>query len=72
VMRDLSVLTPPLVVCVAFLIAVGAFLRREMGARRKRRDPDVSDDISPNDPIAGTDGKGAATAPEDEEARGAD
>jgi hypothetical protein len=71
-MRDLSVLTPPLVVCVAFLIAVGAFLRREMGARRTRRDPDASDDISPNDTIGGTDGAEEATAPEDEEARGAD
>ncbi len=72
VIRDLSVLTPPLVVCVAFLIGVGAFLRREMGARRRRGEQDVSDDISPNGPIPGTEGNEAATAPDDEEARGAD
>ena len=31
-MKYLSVLTPPLLVCAAFLIAVVAFLRHEMGA----------------------------------------
>ena len=31
---DLAVLLPPVVVCVAVLIAVGAFLRHEMGGRR--------------------------------------
>lgn len=72
VIRDLSVLTPPLVVCVAFLIGVGAFLRREMGARRRRGEQDVSDDISPNGTIPGTEGNEATTAPDDEEARGAD
>lgn len=29
-LSDLAVLTPPLLVCAAFLFAVGAFLRREM------------------------------------------
>jgi hypothetical protein len=72
VMRDLSVLTPPLVVCVAFLIGVGAFLRHEMGARRRRRDEDVTSDISANSTIPGTEGKEAATAPHDEEASGGD
>jgi hypothetical protein len=68
----LSVLTPPLVVCVAFLIAVGAFLRHEMGARRRRHDQDAADDIPSSAAIADTDGKEAATAAEDEEARRAD
>jgi hypothetical protein len=47
VLKDLTVLTPPLLVCVAFLVAVGAFLRHEMGtARRRQRDRDASGDIS--------------------------
>ena len=70
--RDLSALTPPLVVGVAFLVGVGVFLRREMGARRRRRDGDASDDISANGTILDTEGKEAATAPDDEEASGAD
>ena len=32
--QDLAALTPPLVVCVAFIIGLVVFLRREMGARR--------------------------------------
>jgi hypothetical protein len=42
---DLAALTPPLVVCVAFLIGLGMFLRREMSPKRraerdaKRRPP---------------------------------
>ena len=37
--QDLAALTPPLVVCVAFIIGLAVFLRREMGpeARRERR-----------------------------------
>ena len=66
-MRDLSVLTPPLVVCVAFLIAVGAFLRHEMSARRNRDAGDATSDISDLDRIPDTEGKEAATAPVDEE-----
>jgi hypothetical protein len=45
-LKDLTVLTPPLVVCAAFLIAVGAFLRHEMGTRRRGPDEDTSVDIS--------------------------
>ena len=70
--RDLSVLTPPLVVCLAFLIGVGAFLRHEMGARRRRRDEDATTDISVNGTIPDTEGKEATTATDDEEAPGAD
>ncbi len=33
-LQDLEVLTPSLVVCAAFLIAVVMFLRRQMGAKR--------------------------------------
>jgi hypothetical protein len=34
-LQDLAALTPPLVVCVAFLIGVVLFLRRQMGSRRQ-------------------------------------
>ena len=32
---DLAALTPPLVVCVAFLIGVAILLRREMSPKRR-------------------------------------
>ena len=32
--QDLAALTPPLVVCVAFIIGLAIFLRREMGPKR--------------------------------------
>ena len=32
--QDLAALTPPLVMCVAFIIGVVIFLRRQMGPRR--------------------------------------
>jgi hypothetical protein len=51
VLNDLTVLTPPLLVCAAFLIAVGVFLRHEMGRSRARRDDDASRDISGNGTI---------------------
>jgi hypothetical protein len=72
VLRDLAVLTPPLLVCAAFLIAVGAFLRREMGASRRRRDRDVSGDISREGTIPDTASSQASTRSDDEDASGAD
>ncbi|MBV9383396.1 MAG: hypothetical protein JOY82_05500 [Streptosporangiaceae bacterium] len=36
-LQDLAALTPPLVVCAAFLIGVGWLLRREMAPRRRAR-----------------------------------
>jgi membrane protein insertase Oxa1/YidC/SpoIIIJ len=33
--QDLAALTPPLVVCVAFLIGLVMFLRREMSPKRR-------------------------------------
>ena len=33
--QDLAALTPPLVVCVAFLIGVAWLLRREMSPKRR-------------------------------------
>ena len=32
--QDLAALTPPLVVCVAFIVGLAIFLRREMGPKR--------------------------------------
>ena len=33
--QDLAALTPPLVVCVAFIIGVVMFVRREMSPKRR-------------------------------------
>jgi len=45
VLNDLAALTPPLLVCAAFLVAVGAFLRHEM--RQADSQPeDESADVS--------------------------
>ncbi len=33
--QDLAALTPPLVVCVAFLVGLAMFLRREMSPKRR-------------------------------------
>jgi hypothetical protein len=43
--QDIAALTPPLVMCAAFLIGVAFFLRHQMGAKRDakraaRRGPD--------------------------------
>lgn len=50
-LSDLAVLTPPLVVCAALLIAIWAFLRHEMGTRRRAADAPPSSDISADDQI---------------------
>jgi hypothetical protein len=53
-MKYVSVLTPPLLVCAVFLIALIAFLRHEMGGRRSRaQDPPA--DYSADDPIPSRD-----------------
>jgi hypothetical protein len=52
-MKYVSVLTPPLLVCAAFLVAVGAFLRHEMGARRRRSEDLREEDISGSEQIPG-------------------
>jgi hypothetical protein len=36
--QDLSVLTPPLLMCAAVLFAIGAFLRHEMSKKRPEVD----------------------------------
>lgn len=42
-LNDLAALTPPILVCVAFLIAVGAFLRHEMGGTDNPADDEPAD-----------------------------
>ena len=37
-LADLEALTPPLIVCVAFLIGVALFLRRQMSPRGRPAD----------------------------------
>ena len=49
-MKYVSVLTPPLLVCAAFLFGVGAFLRREMRAGRARSKRVQSEGISGDGP----------------------
>lgn len=62
-LKDLSVLTPPALVCAAFLVALIAFLRHEMRRKRTPQDPSP-DDISDERPIRGDDAD-AARARED-------
>ena len=39
---DLAALIPPVVICVAVLVAVGAFLRHEMSSRRGGGEDDAA------------------------------
>jgi len=64
-MSDLTVLTPPLLMCAAFLIAVGAFVRHEMAASRGRRDRDQSADISGESTIPDSTSSQATARPDD-------
>ena len=70
--KDLSVLTPPLLMCAAFLIAVGLFLRHEMGTSRRHRDQDVSGDISGDGTIPDSASSQAAVQSDDADASRAD
>jgi hypothetical protein len=48
VSSDLAALIPPFLVCAAFLVAVGAFLRHEMRGGKNLAD-DEEDDLSAED-----------------------
>lgn len=70
-LKDLSALTPPFLVAAAFLIAVGAFVRHEMGARGRRRDADTPHDISADTAIPwARDQEPSARSDDGEERRG--
>ena len=51
-MQDISALTPPLLMCAAVLLAIGAFLRHEMN-RKRPEDMDEARDIPAVPPISG-------------------
>jgi hypothetical protein len=69
--QDLAALTPPILVCVAFLIGVVALLRREMAPRRRsRRGQDAVPDISENNPIMHPDSTGSTTSSDPDQAPG--
>ena len=53
-MKDLSVLTPPLLMGAVVVIAIVAFLRHEMGRSRPRRE-DQAAGISPTEQFEGRD-----------------
>jgi hypothetical protein len=59
-MQDLSVLTPPLLMCAVVLIAIVAFLRHEMG-KKAPDDSEPPDDIPPVPPISDHQADGEAT-----------
>jgi hypothetical protein len=50
-MQDISALTPPLLMCAAVLLAIGAFLRHEMN-RKRPEDIDQPQDIPAVSPIS--------------------
>jgi hypothetical protein len=54
-MKYVSVLTPPALVCAAFLIALVAFLRHEMGGRRASSEDLPPETISDEDGFPGDD-----------------
>lgn len=53
-LQDLAALTPPLVVCVAFLIGVVLFLRRQMGGPHQPEHRDTDGDSVVDTGNAGT------------------
>ncbi len=64
-LQDLAALTPPLVVCAAFLIGVVLFLRRQMGARHQREQRDAEAGIQDDARNAGTSDQEAASSVDD-------
>ena len=61
-LADLAALTPPLVVCVAFLIGVVLFLRRQMGSRRQPEERVGKTDIQDDDGNTGSSDPEAASS----------
>ena len=61
-LSDLAALTPPVVVCVAFLIGVGLFLRHQLGLKRESADDEYSGDISGDSRIPHAEGSESATS----------
>ena len=55
-LSDLAAVTPPAVVCVAFLIGVGLFLRHQLGPKRESAEDEYPEDISGDGGIPHSDG----------------
>jgi hypothetical protein len=55
-LSDLAALIPPAVVCVAFLIGVGLFLRHQLGPKRQAAEDEYPEDISGDGGIPHGDG----------------
>ena len=70
-MKDLAALTPPAVVCVAFLVGLVLLLRREMGPRRRvREDLGSEHDISGNNGIIDVKAPTSATGSDEHDGAG--
>jgi hypothetical protein len=63
-LADLAALTPPLVVCAAFLIGVVLFLRRQMASGDRLADGDGETDIQEVDRNADTGDQEAVSSPD--------
>jgi hypothetical protein len=66
-MKELSVLTPPLLMCAVVVIAIVAFLRHEMHRSRpgsEGQPPDIrsAEQLEDQDLDSTTDGRGASSA----------
>jgi hypothetical protein len=65
-LKDLAALTPPAVVCAAFIIGLVMFLRREMAPKRRVREGARRDaDISGNKGIIDANGAASAVGSDD-------
>jgi hypothetical protein len=51
-LQDVAALAPPTIMCVAFLLGVGWFLRREMGPQRRRKVEESGLDSEADGPAA--------------------
>jgi hypothetical protein len=59
---DLAALTPPTVVCVAFLIGLGIFLRHQLGPKQESAEDEQPDDISDDSGIPHTERSGSGSS----------
>ena len=70
-LKDLAALTPPAVVCAAFLIGLVLLLRREMAPKRRvREDAGSEHDISGNNGIIGVKAPTSATGSDEHDETG--
>jgi hypothetical protein len=68
-LQDLAALTPPLIVCVAFLVGVGVLVRRELAPRRQARRDAVRSGVARSGAVPslpGAPGEGSAAPREAE------